>query len=402
MTTLARLRPRTVVASLFTLSVVIALVHALDDAFLLPAPGVPITQHALAAGIAVVASALAIWRFPTMRPGLQSATAFVFGALAAINGGRHAHHQMNEALTANDLTGLLALAAGVVLIGLAAWIPFAHRGEGRWLVRLIVVPAALFAAWVVGPPVGIAIVDIHSLEKAIGDKPNAAYQTVHFTTSDDLELEGWYRPSRNGASVLMVSGGGGNRRSTLRHAKMLERSGYGVLVYDPRGAGNSEGSINSWSWGWDKDVDAAIEFLKSRSDIDDGRIGALGLSSGADAAIDAAGRRHDLRAVVADGAASTGFEDMKAYTDSPVELVGTWMLFKTTEVLAGRSGPDVSLADRIADTRSPHLIIAAGPVEKGWASSTTAAAARTASSGTCPRRATRPRSSSTRRPTRSA
>ena len=42
------------------------------------------------------------------------------------------------------------------------------------------------------------------------------------------------------------------------------------------------------------------------------------------------------------------------------------MMFKTTEVVAGRSGPDVSLADRIADTESPHLIIAAGTVEKSW------------------------------------
>ena len=61
---------------------------------------------------------------------MRSATAFTFGALAAINGGRHAHHIATVDVTANDVTGVLALGAGVVLIGLAAWIPFRHRGEG--------------------------------------------------------------------------------------------------------------------------------------------------------------------------------------------------------------------------------------------------------------------------------
>ena len=111
-----------------------------------------------------------------------------------------------------------------------------------------------------------AIVDIHSLHRPVGSPPNAAYKTVHFTASDGVRLEGWHRPSRNGASVLMISGGGGNRRSTLRHARMLERHGYGVLVYDPRGSGNSEGTVNSYGWGWDKDVDAAIDFLAAHGE----------------------------------------------------------------------------------------------------------------------------------------
>jgi uncharacterized protein len=353
--------------TVFTAAVALALLHALDDAFLLPPGGVPITQHALAAGIAVIASALAVWRFRSLRPGAQSAVAFVFGFLAVINGGRHAHHILIEnQLTANDVTGLLALAAGVVLLGLAAWIPFAHRGQGRWLTRLTVAPLALVLVWLVGPAVGMAMVDIHSLSKPIGDPPNAAYETVRFTTEDDKRLEGWYRPSRNGASVLMVSGGGGNRRSALRHAKMLERQGYGVLVYDPRGSGRSEGTINSYGWGWDKDADAALEWLAKRPDVEDGRIGALGLSTGADMVIDAAGRRDDIRAAVADGAAAIGYEDIKEYTDDRLTRQPMWLLFKTIEVIQGRSGPEASLAERIADTRTPHLVIAAGQPEKEW------------------------------------
>jgi pimeloyl-ACP methyl ester carboxylesterase len=373
---LSRLRARSRASTetlVFSGATVLALAHAFDDAFLLPGGGVPLTQHALAAGIALVASVLAIVSFASLRPGLRAATAFTFGVLAAVNGGRHVHHMyVDSVVSANDVTGAIALAAGVVLLGLAAWIPFRHRGEGiahpvgRWAVRLLVPVGVVVSILTVFGPVGMAITDIHSLQRPVGDPPNAAYKTVHFTASDGVELEGWYRPSRNGASVLMVSGGGGNRRSTLRHARMLERNGYGVLVYDPRGAGRSEGTINSYGWGWDKDVDAAMGYLKSRPDVEGGRIGALGLSTGADMVIDAAGRRSDLRAVVADGSAAIGYEDIKEYTDKTLTRQPMWLLFKTIEVIQGRSGPKVSLADRIANTQTPNLLISANKAEKEW------------------------------------
>jgi uncharacterized protein len=347
----------------FAAAVVVALVHAFDDAFLLPGGGVPLSQHALAFALALAASALALFRLRHLRPGLQAALSFTFGALALVNGGRHAHHVLNGALTGNDVTGLAAFAAGVVLVGLAAWIPFAHRGTGSWPARLLVPPALIASMLFVFAPVGTAIVEIHSLPRAVGSPPSAAYRTVHFRTADGLRLEGWYKRSRNGSAVVLVSGGGSNRRSTLRHARLLERHGYGVLVYDPRGAGRSEGAINSYGWGWEKDVDAAVDFLAAH---EPGRIGALGLSTGADMAIDAAGRRSDLSAVVADGSAAIGYEDVKEYSDRPLDRVSMWLVFETIEVIQGRSGPKVSLADRIAHTRTPNLLISANKAEKQW------------------------------------
>ena len=190
---------------------------------------------------------------------------------------------------------------------------------------------------------------------------------MHFTASDGVDLEGWYRPSRNGASVLMISGGGGNRRSTLRHAKMLVRHGYGVLVYDPRGTGNSEGTINSYGWGWEKDADAAIDFLATRADVEPGRIGALGLSTGADMAIDVAGRRSDVarrrrRRLRRDRL--RGHQGVHRRPARPRQPM--WVLFKAIEVIQGRSGPEASLADQIARTRAPNLLISAGKAEKEW------------------------------------
>ena len=363
---------RSAEALIFSIAAAFALVHAFDDAFLLRGAGVPLTQHALAAAIALVATVAAVVTFPSLRPGVRSAIAFTFGMLALVNGGRHVLHMSMDALTLNDVTGALAAAAGVVFVGLAAWIPFRHRGQGaatparRWAIRVITVPAALLTIFVVYAAVGVAIVDIHSLPRPVGSPPSADYKTVSFTASDGVDLEGWYRASENGASVLMISGGGGNRRSTLRHAEMLVRNGYGVLVYDPRGSGNSEGTINSYGWGWENDAAAALDFLAERDDVEPGRVGVLGLSTGADIAIDIAARRDDVKAVVADGAAAIGYKDHEAYTSKLLDRVPMWILFKSIEVIQGRSGPQEALADQIARSHAPSLIVSAGKLEKEW------------------------------------
>src|SRR4051812_26439178 len=101
-------------AIVFSSAAVLALAHAFDDALLLPGAGVPITRHAFALAIALIATVGGILGFQRMRPGARAATAFTFGVLAAVNGGRHAHHVLHENTTANDVTGVLALLAGVV------------------------------------------------------------------------------------------------------------------------------------------------------------------------------------------------------------------------------------------------------------------------------------------------
>jgi hypothetical protein len=367
-----RVRNRSSEALVFSAAAVLALAHAFDDALLLPGAGVPLTRHALGLAIALAATVAAILSFESMRPGARALTAFTFGFLATVNGGRHAHHVVYEGTTANDVTGVLALAAGVALVGLAAWIPFRHRGERgaspvkRWAIRAAVLPVGLLAAVFFSMPVGTGIVDIHSLHKAVGSPPSPDYETVHLTTSDGINLKAWYRPSRNGAAVLMMSGGGGDIRGTISHAKMLVRHGYGVLLFGGRGTGSSEGTVNSYGWGREKDAAAALDYLATRDDVEPGRVGALGLSTGADMAIDIAARRDDVNAVVADGTAAIGYEDVKEYTDNPVTRVGGWVMFKALEIIQGRSGPDASLADQIARSRAPHLLIAAGKIEKTW------------------------------------
>jgi hypothetical protein len=69
-------------------------------------------------------------------------------------------------------------------------------------------------------------------------------------------------------------------RGPQAHARMLARHGYGVLRFDRRGEGESEGDPNLLGWGMDRDLRAAVAFLEERPDVRDGRIGGLGLSVG--------------------------------------------------------------------------------------------------------------------------
>jgi dipeptidyl aminopeptidase/acylaminoacyl peptidase len=126
-------------------------------------------------------------------------------------------------------------------------------------------------------------------------------QDVTFRSADGVRLAGWYVPPHNGAAILVVHGGGANRASGGLHARMLARHGYGMLLYDERGRGESQGAPDAARWTWQDDVAGALQWLKHRPDVDPRRIGGLGMSTGAEALVQAAAQRRDLHAIVADG-----------------------------------------------------------------------------------------------------
>ncbi len=172
---------------------------------------------------------------------------------------------------------------------------------------MLVVVAAL-AAYFVAQPVLFAYAVTH-VQRAVvpADELGVAHEDVTFTTSDGLTLHGWYIPSRNGAAIVDFPG----RLGTQAHARMLARHGYGVLLFDRRGEGRSEGGGNMLGWGGDKDIIAAVDWLKRRPDVDPDRIGGLGLSVGGELMLEAAAKDPDLAAVVSDGAGARQFREEK-------------------------------------------------------------------------------------------
>jgi hypothetical protein len=256
-----------------------------------------------------------------------------------------------------------------LLIGLAIAIPWLHRGEGaagprrRWAYRALAVPVGLLAALYLVVPMSLGLTETHAYREPIGSPPSAAYLDVRFEAADDVKLSGWYRPTRNGATILLVHGGGGDRTGAIAHAKLLVRHGYGVLLHDARGRGESEGTQNAWGWGWENDVAGALAFLKSRDEVDPARIGALGLSTGADVLVQHAGQHDDLKAVVADGTVASSFQDGQRVHGITAITPLMAIEFATVRVLSGAK-PGPALEDMAKRITSPLLLIAAGPPEK--------------------------------------
>jgi hypothetical protein len=349
----------------FRVATACALLQALDDAFLNRQPGVPLGQHALAAAVAVVVGGPALIAFPLFRPGLRAGFALVFGVLATVNGAMHAVHIAKDGPAHSDVTGTLALAAGIVLIAIGLWIPWRHRGEGartlrrRWINRAIAVLGGLVVLYAGLYPTALAIVPTHKYREPI-PAPPAGYDSVEFDARDGLKLSGWYAPSRNGAAVVLVHGGGGDRTGPFDHAELLRRHGYGVLLYDSRGRGESDGTPNAWGWGWERDVEGALDFLDARPDVEDGRIGGLGLSTGADVLIHVAPEQRALRAVVSDGATAASFADQTATFGYDEQTPFFWTLLLAGRVLSGYS-PGPPLEERVPEVApTPLFLIAAG------------------------------------------
>ena len=353
-TLIARRAPETVV---FAGATAVALLHALDDAFTGRQPGVGFGQHLLAALVSVVLGVGAVHLFPRVRPAARTVIAFLFGSIALVNGVLHIKHIDLQGAAGSDVTGVLAAGAGVALLGLAAWIPWRHRGEGGWVGRVLALPVALVLLLFV-VMIGTGLTETHKFREPVGPLP-AGYSEVAFKAGDGVKLSGWYRPTRNGKTVIALHGGGGNRRGALAHARMLVRHGYGVLLYDARGRGRSEGVQNSFGWGWASDIEGALTFLRGRPEVDPARIGGLGLSTGADALIEARGSAGGLRAVVADGAAAESFEDWRRLQGITALSPFLATEFATVRITSGaHSGPPME--ELVNRGRTPLLLVSGG------------------------------------------
>jgi uncharacterized protein len=105
------------------------------------------------------------------------------------------------------------------------------------------------------------------------------------------------------ASIILITGSGPQDRdeTVMRHkpflviADYLTKHGFGVLRLDDRGVGQSTGQFHTaTSEDFASDISAAVDYLKSRPDVNNSPIGLLGHSEGAVIAPMVANERDDL------------------------------------------------------------------------------------------------------------
>lgn len=346
--------------------------HVADDNFLQPQPGTSAGDHVVSGLVPLAVLVLAAWGYPNMRAGFRSAVALTLGLFGIVAGVEAVYYSTKGGPSGDDFTGFISIAAGVALIGVAVVTLWRTRRTDdrlswRYPRRLLIAVGALAATYFVLLPLYVSYVLTHVARGFVPPAElGAAYEEVSFTTSDGLELEGWYIPSKNRAAVIAFPG----RKGPQRPARMLASHGYGVLLFDRRGEGESDGDPNAFGWKGERDVDAAVTFLQSRPDVDPDRIGGIGLSVGGEMMIEAAAESDGLKALVSEGAGIRSIREGLAVSDTRkwLEAVVTHAVVTPAIAIFSNGPPPPSLEDlaaRIAPT--PVFFVYAVPGQGGEA-----------------------------------
>lgn len=167
---------------------------------------------------------------------------------------------------------------------------------------------------------------------------------ISFKSRDGVTLSGRFLPGKNKATILLVHGLGQSTQDMLIYAEILASQGYGIFLIDLRAHGSSEGDTSTNGLREADDIAGAVDLLLHRIDVDGRRIGALGISLGAQAVLRGALKTENIRALVLEGLGPSTIDD---YGNRPPSLMrwlsypGSWLYHKLYEFMCGGKQPGV-------------------------------------------------------------
>ena len=210
---------------------------------------------------------------------------------------------------------------------------------------------------------GLALIAIHVIDDSFVQPQAGTSASDHLVSGlvplALLALAAWAYPRLRGGRQGAMALAFGVFGIAQAHTRMLARHGYGVLLFDRRGEGESEGDPTSWGWGNEKDIKAGIGFLQRRADVDPERIGGLGLSVGGEMMIQTAAETDALKAVASEGAGMRSVREALDSPSSPDKWLGT--PFKVVETAATAvfhdAPPPANLGDLVAKVAPRPLLL---------------------------------------------
>jgi len=248
---------------------------------------------------------------------LLAGAAFAVAVVVASAGlGLAVPHLRKEGAGVVGILGVLLLAVGAVAAVRAARQLLSRTRRRWWALSIPLLLVTVYVgAWTVGQGVAASLPAHPELGSRTPADLGLAYDDVTLRTVDGVDLAGWWVAPRTGAAVVVLHGAGSTRTSALDQAGVLARAGFGVLLVDARGHGESEGRGMDLGWWGERDAAAAVDFVLAQPGVDADRVGLLGLSMGGEEAIGAAGVDVRIRGVVAEGATNRVASD-KGYLDA--------------------------------------------------------------------------------------
>jgi pimeloyl-ACP methyl ester carboxylesterase len=306
--------------------------------------------------------ALVWWSRRGARPTVAT-VALVVGIIGVSVGvGRGLRHLSGGHSDPAAWLAVVGLFAAMLLIG---WAFVALLGRLHWLVRIPVAVGLLVPVLLAVYTVSIPLMVVDPPRARVSAEQPAGSSSVSFPAADGVALQGWFRPGTNGAGVVVVPGSGSSRSGAIDQARVLADAGYGVLVYDPRGHGDSSGEAMDLGWAGDADIRGAVDFRLGRG-VES--VGALGLSMGGEQVLGAAAADPRIAAVVAEGATHRTAADFDWLSDEfgwrgQAQEALNSPRFALIDALTPWP-PPITLQQAVADiSPRPVLVIAAGTVQ---------------------------------------
>ena len=364
----------------------LAALPIVDDNFVHPEPGTSAGDHLLSGLVPLAVLAAVALLYPRLRAGVRAATSMTLGAIVFVVGIPGVYYLRDGSAAFDHYTALLAFPAGAVLLLSGPVILWNARRTGgsrrrRYLLRSSSVATAVVATplifFVLIFPIAFPYGYVHVGATTPIPDLGVGERSVTVATSDSLELEAAYVPSKNRAAIIVYPGA-----TRTEEALMLARHGYGVLLLVPRGQGSSEGDIVRWAG--DTDLLAGAEFLRTQRDVDDDRIGAIGFSIGGEQLLEAAARSTAIKAVVSEGAGGRVGETDTSGRLGPLVEASMFVMTAATTVFQNH-GPHPRIEERIGritprsvfliyavpgigeeDIRQPQFYAAAGEPKSIW------------------------------------
>ena len=298
---------------------------------------------------------------------VRGCLAAALGMLAtAVGLGLAPHLAKGGPLPMRAASSVLLVGGLVLLVGGTA---VALRGR-RWPRAVVLVAGVVVVTAIVALVVAPAVAATNVPRPELGATPADVGLTADpltVPTSDGVRLAAWYVPSSNGAAVVLLHGAGSTRSNVLDEAAVLADAGFGVLMVDARGHGESEGRAMDFGWYGEQDVAAAVDVLAEQSDVDPDRIGVVGLSMGGEQALGASGVDPRIRAVVAEGATARSAAD-EAWLSDEFGVRGwlqeqlEWAQDRVTDALTSAPLPESNRSAVASTEDTRYLLITAGDV----------------------------------------
>lgn len=159
-------------------------------------------------------------------------------------------------------------------------------------------------------------------------------ERLEIPSFDGTPISALFMPSRNGATILMLHGFFGGRVYELEAARMLHEHGFGALLVDMRGRGESGGDWITFGRDDVRDLSAVLDYVIEMRGVDSGRIGAFGPSHGGATAIQLAAADERIKAVVADSPYDAiNADTLATFTRLPAPL--PWLVSRLIELRLG-------------------------------------------------------------------